>query len=176
MEVTIRQMREEDCLEVSRVVCDSFQWGAQHEGLTAKQVRDYLIRRGSEDAIRDQFGQYGWLVACSDATVVGAVATKENEITKLYVDPRFVRKGIGAALFRAAERVVRQAGQRDVVLGTVFDSSIPFYETMGMSKVGRRSVVYGPVEGADSMIMKKSLLPDEGAEPNAAEDADKPRR
>jgi ribosomal protein S18 acetylase RimI-like enzyme len=85
-----------------------------------------------------------------------------NEITKLYVAPCFIRRGIGSALLGAAEKAIARAGHSEIVLGTVFDSSIAFYEAMGMSKAGRKSVICGPLEGADSTIMKK-LLPSQRA-------------
>lgn len=174
LQVTVRDMRDEDCPQVSRVVCSSFQWAAKREGLPPEQVKDYVIRRGCEDAIRDQAREYRFQVACVSGRIVGVVATKGNEITKLYVDPRLIRKGIGETLFRTADEAIRRAGYRDLVLGTAFEWSVPFYEAMGMSKAGRRSVVCGPVEGVDSMIMKKTLDTHDKAETGSPADADTP--
>ena len=173
-QVTIRDMRDEDCPEVSRVVCESFRWGARREGWAAEAVADYVVRRGREDAIREQSRGDRFLVACSGATITGVVATRGNEISKLYVDPSLLRRGIGSALFRAAEEAIRRDGHRDLVLGTVFDASIPFYEAMGMSKAGRKSVVCGPAEGAEAIIMKKPVPGQEKAEPDGSSDTGRP--
>jgi len=145
-------MQEEDCSEVSRVVCTSFQWVADREGVTRERLNYYLSERGSEDAIRSQFQEYQCLVACAGQTIVGMVAVKGNEVTKLYVEPQFHRQGIGTMLFNAAQRIIMRAGHKEMVLGTAFDSSIPFYEAMGMSIVGRK-------EGANTVLMETSLLP-----------------
>lgn len=155
--VAIHDMRDEDCSAVSRVVCDSFEWGARREDWPPDRIEEYVVKRGCEQAIREQFREYRWLLARSGTTIVGVVATKGNEITKLFVSPDRLRRGIGAALFKAAEKTLRRDGRQEVILGVIFDSSVPFYEAMGMSKVGRKSVVFGPATGADPMIMKKSL-------------------
>ena len=162
----LRDMRDEDCLAVSRVVSDSFEWGAKREGWPVDRIQEYSLGRGCERAIREQFPKYRWRLACEAAGVVGVVAVKGNEITKLYVSPDRLREGIGTVLFGAAEEMIRREGHRELVLGAVFDSSIPFYESLGMSKVGRKSVVLGAAQGADAMIMRKPLPPVGEAERN----------
>ena len=163
-ELTIRDMREEDCAEVSGVVCTCFGWAAEREGYTPEQIVRYSCQRGSEDAICQQYQEYQCLVACAGQPIVGMVAVKGNEVTKLYVDRRFHRRGVGTMLFNASERIIRSAGHREMVLGAVFDSSVPFYKAMGMSAVGRRSDLANRVEGPNAMIMKKPLQGLEEAE------------
>jgi len=150
-------MREEDCPEVSRVVCDSFRWAAEREGADEGEIGRYLTGRGSVTAIRDQFDEYQCLVACSGPTIVGMVAVKVNEVTKLYVDPPYHRRGIGTMLFSEAERLIARSRHKELVLGAAFGSSILFYEAMGMRAVGRKHDVLGTVEGANVMLMAKSL-------------------
>ena len=157
--VILREMQDEDISAISRVVCDSFEWGAKREGWSADRIEEYSLRRGCERAIREQFHEYRWQLACSGGSVLGVVAVRGNEIAKLYVSPDRMREGIGTALFGAAEEMIRCEGHRELVLGAVFDSSIPFYESVGMAKVGRKSVVLGTARGADAMIMKKPLPP-----------------
>ena len=151
-------MRQQDCSQVSCVVCSSFTWGARNEGFTSERIQDYISERGSENVIRNQFHEYQCLVACLGGHVVGMVAVEGNEITKLYVDPRFLRQKIGTKLFKATEEISARAGHEELMLGTVFDASIPFYEAMGMSKLGRKSVACGPIKGADTMLLNKRLL------------------
>ena len=157
--VTLRSMLEKDCPQVSRIVCDSFRWGGEREGIPEEKIRHYFSQRGSEEAIREQFREYQCTVACSGKIIVGVIAVEENEITKLYIDPKRIRQGIGTRLFQAAQHIIIQAGYKDIVLGTIFGSSITFYEAMGMSKVGRKSVVCGPFEGWDCTVLKKMLSP-----------------
>ena len=155
--ISLRDMQETDCQDVSRLVCASFRWGAEREGMSEQTIKSYFSQRGSEDAIREQLKEYRCLIACSDKTMVGVVAIKENEITKLYVDPNFIRQGIGMKLFNAAEHIITEAGYDELILGVVFESSIPFYQAMGMSTISRTSVDCGPLASKDSILMRKQL-------------------
>jgi GNAT superfamily N-acetyltransferase len=85
------------------------------------------------------------------------VGVQGNEITKLYVDPRFQRQGIGTMLFEAAQQVVAAAGYEEMVAWVAFDAAIPFYEARGMSAVGRKFDLLGPVEGGNALLAKKRL-------------------
>ena len=156
--IAVREMHDGDCPEVSRVVCASFRHGAERDGFTEEQIQSYFSGRGSETAIREQFRQYQCLVACAGQTIAGVVALKGNEITKLYVDPRLLRRGIGSMLFEQAERIVSQGAHEDLVVHTVFKSGIPFYEAMGMATVDSKPVAFGPLKGTDSTLLRKSLV------------------
>ena len=172
--MTIRDMREEDCSEVSRVVCASFGWAAGREGHAPEQIARYFARRGCPEAIREQLGEYRCLVACRGESIVGLAAVKANELTKLYVHPDLHRQGIGRALFAAAERIVRQGGHGELVLGAAFRSCIPFYEAMGMSLAEEGRISSGPLEGRPEAYMVKRLDPDGRAGPGAEPQADGP--
>lgn len=170
-QLTIRDMREQGCAEVSRVVCASFGWAARREGHAPEQIARYFAQRGCREAIREQFTEYRCLVARRGESIVGMAAVKANELTKLYVDPRLHGQGIGRALFAAAERIIRQGGHGELVLGAAFRSCIPFYEAMGMSVADEGRISSGPLEGRPRAYMVKRLGPDgrdgQGAEPDA---------
>ena len=156
--ITIHEMRDSDIEEVSRVVCDSFRWSAERDGYTAEQIAAYVSERGSPEALRGQFPLCQWLVACAEDTIVGVAAVKGNEIDKLYVDPRFLRQGIGKRLFQAAEDLIARAGHKEVVLGTAFPASLPFYRAMGMQESGRKIIAIGPFKGRASILLTKPLF------------------
>ena len=86
-DIAVRAMELADCEAVSRVVCDSFQWAANHESFLAEEIEIYSAGRGSPQAIREQFRTYRCWVACESNRIVGMAAVKGNEITKLYVEP-----------------------------------------------------------------------------------------
>lgn len=159
---TVRDMNEQDCAEVNRVVCASFRRAAERDGITYDEIGRYVSERGSEVAIHEQFQEQHFLIACAGQSVVGVVGVKGNEVTKVYVDPRLHRQGIGTLLFRAAEQVIRRAGHKEMMAGVAFDAAIPFYEAMGMSAVGRNPDILGPAEGGNPLLMKKLLLAHEG--------------
>ena len=156
--ITIHEMREADIEEVSRLVCDSFRWSAEREGYTAEQIAAYVAERGSPEVLRAQFSRCQWRVARAEDTIVGVAAVKGNEIDKLYVDPQFLRRGIGRRLFQAAEELIARAGHKEVVLGTGFPASLPFYRAMGMQECGRRTIAIGPCKGKEIRSLHKALF------------------
>lgn len=73
------------------------------------------------------------LVAEWEGQVAGFIAASAEEITWLYVDPAYQRKGIAKAL---VARVIEEGG--DVIELEVLDgnqSAIGFYESMGFKRV-----------------------------------------
>ena len=160
-------MREEDCPQVSRLQCASFEFGAERAAFSAAQIADYFRERGSEEAIRTQFHAYHCLVACSAVGIVGVIGIEGNEIAKLYVDPLHLRQGIGTALFASAADIIAQAGHRELSLGTIFEGTLPFYRAMGMSESGRKTVGFGAMVGVEVVLLKKAVHCSEEAEQDA---------
>ena len=155
--VELREMVEADCAEVSRVVCASFAWAAEREAVAQARMDGYVRERGSEEAVRAQFGVYEFHVACVEEQIVGVFAVDGNEVAKLFVDPPFLRQGVGTLLFRVAERIIRHAGHDEMVLGAAFESSLPFYGAMGMTRAGEKVVTIGPFEGLCVQLLRKRL-------------------
>lgn len=154
--VEIREMRDEDLAQVSQIVCAGYRWLAEQEGFTPKELDRLITKRGSEQAIRSQSLEYRFLVATKADLVVGVVAIKKSEVTKLYVDSEFHRQGIGTALFRAAEEIIAQDGHKELFLGA-FPSSVPFYEAIGLRVSSTQVKHCGLLAGRQCAIMKKAL-------------------
>ncbi len=154
--VEIRKMRDEDLPRVSQIVCAGYRWLAEQEGFTQEELDRLVARRGSERALRSQAQTYRFLVATKGEIVVGVVAIKKNEVTKLYVDPEHHRQGIGAALFHAAEEIIAQDGHKELFLGA-FPSSVPFYEGIGLRVSSTEVKHCGLLAGRQCAIMKKTL-------------------
>jgi len=154
-DIKIRAMTESDCAAVSAVVCESFRYAAEREGVDEQGIRGYVAERGCEAAIRRQFREYDCFVACAGRQIVGMVGVQGNEVTKLYVDPHCQQQGVGAMLLAAAERVIASAGHDQMVAWAAFDSAIGFYEVMGMCAVGRKWDILGTKRGGNPMLMTK---------------------
>jgi len=73
---------------------------------------------------------------------------KENDIARLYVDPRHQRRGIGRALFEVLENAIRKNG-----FGYLTPSVVPFYQKTGTDAVGRKPSPY-PL-GKEAILMGK---------------------
>ncbi|MFH2203432.1 MAG: GNAT family N-acetyltransferase [Elusimicrobiota bacterium] len=156
MRYTVRPMQENDIPRVSEILCACYRFIAGPDGFSPEQLAAILKERGSVEAVRHQFKEYRWLVACDDQ-VAGAVAVKENEITKLYVDPTTHRQGIGKLLFYEAERIISASGHQEVTLGTT-GHGVPFYRSLGMEVVNRKRCAHGPLVGNEVTLMSKPIM------------------
>jgi GNAT superfamily N-acetyltransferase len=91
-----------------------------------------------------------------ESVLSGVMALRKNEITKLFVRPGEIRAGIGTMLFEIAQRAVARGGHDTLLVGTT-GHAIPFYESMGMEVLERRTASEGPLEGFEITVLKKAL-------------------
>lgn len=155
--VSVRKMAEQDIQRVSKIMCNCYQWFGEHEQYTEEQIDFLVSKRGSVKTIKVESQNQLYLVACMGNDVVGIVAVKDDEITKLYVDPKHHRQGIGAVLFKAAERVIIEAGYEELVVGVMATSAVGFYRVMGFVEVGHKVSETGGCSGREVVLMKKTL-------------------
>lgn len=145
-----------DAHDVSRVHVRSWQWA--YRGLLAQEYLDSL----EPDAWvhRYTFGRMGFRqpstqVAVEGATVCGLVTTglcRDDDLTNLgelmaiYVDPAYLRTGVGRLLMSAARTRLRSVGVTTAVLWVVDGNARArrFYERDGWHCDGTRRVsTYG---------------------------------
>ena len=69
-------------------------------------------------------------VALVQRAVVGFCGTQDGEISGLYVDPAFSRRGVGAGLMSRALKRIRSEGYEDARVVAALGAA-PFYEAMG---------------------------------------------
>lgn len=148
-------MEEADAPEVSRLLADSYRLLAGREGLSPKQTEFLVKKRGSLACVRRESRSQEYIVARDTGGIVGVVAVSGDTITKLYVSPERVGRGVGRALYEAAESLIRARGGRRVVLGA-FPTAVPFYARMGLSVVGHKEAT-GGLEGLTIALMEKEL-------------------
>jgi ribosomal protein S18 acetylase RimI-like enzyme len=154
--VIVREMRDEDIVMVSDIICAGYTWLAQTEGFTSEELRHLIDERGSIDAISKQSKDCSFLVAVIDNNIVGMASIFKNEIAKLYVTPDWHNQGIGSALFNAAEKRIVDEGY-SVIRLVAFPSSIKFYKAMGMKIDGEKTSTRGPLKGRAFVHFRKSI-------------------
>ncbi|MFQ5630952.1 MAG: GNAT family N-acetyltransferase [bacterium] len=145
-------MTEEDIPRICEILYASYRWLAEREGFSPDELKGLIETRGSEETVRNESKSELYLVACKNRTIAGMVSVKENEITKLYVDPAHFREGIGAALFCAAEKHIAANKYSEMTLVAIGETPVPFYEAMGMSVIGYKK----DHSGRKVAIMKKT--------------------
>jgi predicted N-acetyltransferase YhbS len=140
--VLIESMNAADIPEVSDLLKACFRWLAEREHFNARQTAFLVDERSSVETVREESKTRPHLVAREDGVILGVVAVKGNEIARLYVEPRFHRRGIGRVLFDAGINLIREAGHREATVAALVDSAAAFYRSMGMVETGR--LVYEP--------------------------------
>jgi ribosomal-protein-alanine acetyltransferase len=90
---------------------------------------------------------------------------RSARIYSIAVDPRFVRRGIGAALIAAAEKFARRHMREAVTLEVRYDNTpaIALYEKCGFRHFGEHRDYYS--DGATALRYKKALAPRSAAVP-----------
>jgi ribosomal protein S18 acetylase RimI-like enzyme len=135
----IEPMTDADHVEVSELLRVCFNWLADREGFTDQQ-REFLVGpRSSAETLRIELQTRPHLVARDqDRTILGMAAIRENEIARLYVHPQYHGRGVGKALFQAAESMIRQAGFTEVTVAALVENAVAFYRARGMHEIGRQ--------------------------------------
>lgn len=157
--IRVRRAVAADAPEVARVHVRSWQWA--YRGLLAQDYLDGLDPQGW--AARYTFGRVGFAlpvtqVAVDGAAVCGLVTTglcrdpdlsNFGEVMAIYVEPAYLRRGVGRALMNAARCRLRRVGVGWAALW-VLDGNVGarrFYERDGWDCDGaRRTSTYGGVE------------------------------
>ena len=157
----VRPAVPEDAYDVARVQVRS--WQAAYRGLIAQEYLDSLTPEIW--ATRYTFGRMGLQlpstqVAVDDAAICGLATTglcrdkdlsNFGELMAIYVDPAYLRAGVGRLLMTAARERLRRVGVMEALLW-VLDGNVRarrFYERDGWRFDGtRRTRTYGnaPVE------------------------------
>ena len=135
----IEPMTDADHAEVSELLRECFDWLADREGFTDRQ-REFLVgpRSGAETLWEESRTRPHLVARDQDGTIMGMAAIRENEIARLYVHPQYHGRGVGKALFHAAESVVREVGFSEVTVAALVEDSAAFYRARGMREVGRQ--------------------------------------
>jgi ribosomal protein S18 acetylase RimI-like enzyme len=136
----IEPMTDTDHGAVSALLAECFNWLADREGFTELQ-REFLVGpRSSAETLRAESRTRPHLVARdADGTILGMAAIRDNEVARLYVDPKCHGRGVGKALFEACEAMICAAGYAEVKVAALVESAAAFYRARGMREVGREA-------------------------------------
>ncbi|MBI4641261.1 MAG: GNAT family N-acetyltransferase [Candidatus Tectomicrobia bacterium] len=137
-------------------------------GVLAKEFQEYLRALGdrtkfeftAETYLRDGFGPnsaFSGLVAELDGEVIGYLlyhfgydtdrAMRLMYVIDLYVQASKRRRGVGEALMRAAAKICRQVGGRELIW-SVFSANtlaFQFYDRLGAKRIRDLEFMYWPV-------------------------------
>jgi ribosomal protein S18 acetylase RimI-like enzyme len=163
-------MNHEDIPAVSDLLCACYRWLGERECLAPQDTQFLVKQRGSISTVTRESATETYCVACHDNEIRGMVSVNHNTITKLYVHPRWHRNGFGRLLFDEAEEIIAGNGHTRLVLGTIGESSMPFYKSMGMAIFGRRPSKMGQKSGRDVILLEKAICKDSAQRSRAPKD------
>ena len=152
--IEIRKLRREEVLSFRKAAIAS--WLDAYLGLlSAESIADApsMIDR----AIEKRFDEF--VVAIVEGEVAGYYSLGENNyFWHLYVDPAFQRRGVGAALHRAALSAIRARGFDTATLDVAAanEKALRFYQAHGWHETGRDTY-----ENLELILMERSTLTDE---------------
>jgi ribosomal protein S18 acetylase RimI-like enzyme len=155
--ITIRKMTEAEIPIVSKLLERCYAWLGEIERFPLAFSNFLISERASVETIEREFKNQLYLVAKTRGSIVGMVAIRDNEITRLYVSPENHRQGVGKDLFNAAEQIIAESGFDRLSLVAIGESPVPFYRAMGMSVVKRAKSTLPCYKGGKVILMEKSL-------------------
>jgi GNAT superfamily N-acetyltransferase len=131
-DVRLRPLREEELAEASDLCLRSkAYWGYDQKFLEA--CRDELT------LTRDELGSDTLVVAESSDRMVGVgqliVDGEKAELSKLFIEPASIGRGIGKSLFQALREAAIQSGAMRLVV-TADPQAVPFYRSVGFEDFG----------------------------------------
>jgi len=152
MQMKIRKAKEEDAKEVEKFVeksilssdCYSSDQKSAWINDSARNIDEKIKRKD-----RTSF------VVLMDGKPAGYASQAGNYVHALYVDIRFMRRGIGRKMLKRMERNAASAGFSTMKAKASLDA-VPFYEKMGYKKLGETTYETGDVK-IPLILMRKRL-------------------
>lgn len=105
-------------------------------------AKEFVKEENKSDALGKELGSVFCIVFENDGLVLGLGCIHENEISRIYIDPDYQRKGIGKAIVRELEIEAERKGF-DKLIGQASLSSETFYHKLGFKSVGAGSLKKG---------------------------------
>lgn len=141
--ITIRNAREDDRQILAEIGYRSWDAAMSRIGETAAMAANAMVAF-------DSFVAHAWLtitVAESDGAVAGWAAREQldENISDLWIDPTFMRQGLGKALLAAVEEEMTGQGLDKAVVKTHARNreAVSFFESQGY-QIHWLSVAYSP--------------------------------
>ena len=155
--IMIRKATQQDAEIASRIICICYEGFGETDDFPGGVIAELKKCRGTAEHVAELITNENFFVADEKNLLKGVVSIKDNEITKLYIDPQYQGKGLGRRLFTHAEAFIKAKGYEDMFAVTATLAAVPFYEKMGMVVSQTRTIDKGPCIGMTSIVLRKSF-------------------
>ena len=154
--LVVRDAVIDDLDAIAKLECDSFP-----EDQVSRRAFAYYLRAPQRPVV----------AATIDGELAGYVLIalrrggRSARIYSIAVEPRFARRGVGAALIAAAEKFARRHDRDALTLEVRYDNApaIALYEKCGFRPFGEHEDYY--TDGATALRYRKSLVRRQSGEP-----------
>jgi GNAT superfamily N-acetyltransferase len=127
----IRPFENKDEVECRKIIGRCFDESVTLPSDALFFVRNRYTKKGYLEA---KSKEYQFFVFEKNHMILGIGALKGNNIQKIYVNPDYQGRGIGAALLRFLEELAVKKGHKELIL-FAFDNSVTFYKKQGYAIV-----------------------------------------
>lgn len=131
--MNIRKGKKEDAKEISNLIKRSIL--ATHTEVYPKDEIDHKMSIYSVERVKEYMEKGEYFVAEEDGKIMGCVLAKEDDMRSLYIDPKYMRKGLGTQLAQIAEDCIRNNGYDFVNIWASL-VSVDFYAKRGYEILG----------------------------------------
>jgi putative acetyltransferase len=132
--IRIRRARDEDVLKIRNAHVASIRTLCARD-YTPEQIAAWIANirlAGYREAMREGEVMF---VAEQGLRIAGFSGVHEDQVQAVYVHPRFIRRGVGSLLLRAAEEEAQARGV-EVLRLTASLTAVPFYRSQGYEERG----------------------------------------
>jgi GNAT superfamily N-acetyltransferase len=118
-------------------------------------MREVLRERARSDRFSSYLQEIYTVLYEEEGRVLGLGGLDDDEIKRMYTDPAFQGRGVGATIFRALETEAWRQGVRELIVDS-YTSAEGFYLKMGFRRVKLDAVILGEAR-QDFVHMAKRL-------------------
>ncbi|HZZ44287.1 MAG TPA: GNAT family N-acetyltransferase [Tepidisphaeraceae bacterium] len=153
--VVIRRAVPSDAERIHRIHVDSIRVLCARD-YSAEQVESWVRFRGVEDYRRAlESGEMNW-VAMVDGVVAGYATFVRDELTALFVEPGWARRGVGKSLIETVEQHARELGLKELFLQSTRTARL-FYERLEYEALAEEVYVLPDGVGVNCIKMIKKM-------------------
>lgn len=134
----IRLAKIEDLNEVNRIVVSSIK--SVYPKYYPIVAVDLYLNYHNIDNIMNDITDNKVYVVCNNDLIIGTVTIKENDISRLYIDPDYQNHGYGSMLLDYAEKIISEKYD-----SAVLDCSLPAKSLY--LKRGYKEIYYNSLQG-----------------------------
>jgi putative acetyltransferase len=164
-EISLRPYLAADAARCADIFRDSIE-ESTGEDYSADQREAWAAKADNEEAFAARLVKALTLIALVDGEAAGFASLRgASDLDMLYVDPRFARHGVGAALVDALARLAQARGA-ELLTSEVSDTARPLFERQGFVAQRRNLVQIDDQWLANTTMTKRLAAPRVDAPPS----------